>query len=263
MNAAYPEAHFYSPPELNPAIMYGQTSLIPALKGFTPLSLRSMTDLTRVKRSLTFFTQEFPSSEIFPQFISAYLKDGATPPMGDFTLYAPLKKGFNRKSEEASDYTYVDGETGFMLGIRHSPSSKPLWLATLGFQTLDVSTSQPYINQLQAYDYSGLSTYLKKIQSEVLSAFRWEQLLVRLAIHWADSVGFEQVQIQTAYKNYYYPRSELRNRELGNIRSRFKLRYDSTAQRMGFKKQLDNDWKLELSEYNMDPAELIAQTQIN
>jgi hypothetical protein len=78
----------------------------------------------------------------------------------------------------------------------------------------------------------------------ILNKLRWEHLLVALGISWASGVDIDQAVIQPANRNKYYEKSGTGEREAWQ--KRLKMRYDVTASRMGFKKDLNANWVLDI-----------------
>ncbi|OGF27600.1 hypothetical protein A2303_02945 [Candidatus Falkowbacteria bacterium RIFOXYB2_FULL_47_14] len=103
-----------------------------------------------------------------------------------------------------------------------------LWqtIACLGFTVKDEKTLR--IEQLQGV--LGKREYLKGL--------RWERMLIRLLIKVAPGLGYEKIYVQPG-KN---------NRWVGNDLKTFKLRYDVSAKREGFKYDPENgDYVLKLT----------------
>lgn len=111
---------------------------------------------------------------------------------------------------------YVDTEWGFtLIKIEESNNSilrTEIGLASIGFGIYDDCI---VISQLQGR--AGQQVELKKI--------RWEKMLVKIVADWAKKNGFKQVTIEPASRNRYFSGRE----------KEFKLRYDVTAERSGFK----------------------------
>lgn len=188
-----------------------------------------------------------------------YTKPGQERPAGQFQLSSPLKKYYNHFKDGGK--TYIDGYNAFALGIQIPHINQNVWLATLGFNIEHLRNangsvnSVMAINQIQACEYTSGHTEKKARQRQALASLRWEQMLVELGLYWASHVDMEKVAIQSAEKNRYYPKaipsleeaSEDYILELKAKRQRFRMRYDVTAKRMGFKKNEANDWELALS----------------
>lgn len=131
---------------------------------------------------------------------------------------------------------FCDGQYSVSLGINHKELGK-IWLAILGMSALSslktgkLSLSEPtapIIVQLQTAYHSDAH---KQLAGELLQTIRWEFILVTLAVEWASNCGMSRIFLLPAEQNKYY-------RSYGSdqqMRNRFKLRYNVTGQRCGFK----------------------------
>lgn len=88
-----------------------------------------------------------------------------------------------------------------------------------------VDTLSPIIMQIQGSDRA---MGLNAVQN-TFTEFRWERLLVGIVSLWAKSAGFPQIMLLPHEKSMWNKVSE-------NVHGTAALRYDITAQRMGFKR---------------------------
>lgn len=113
---------------------------------------------------------------------------------------------------------YYDTENAFVLTIKRRA------VACLGFE-VDEGNSIVYVRQIQGK--KGLDSYL--------SSIKWERFLLNSLVLWAKHAGYQKVFVSPAEKNKWYSNSGLNTRELTELQKRFKLRYDVTAKRLGFR----------------------------
>lgn len=174
------------------------------------------------------------------ELVVEHKKSGLQRDVEGFVVSKPLPQGSVNMSPPRRSKFYVDGVHGFGLGFRQYEDEHPLWLAVTSFSRgVDIpavihspagkSLRWPVIMQLQGpswYTYANSNN--KEKASEILSQIQWERLLVNVIMEWAYEVNAPDL--------YMLPGSM--NRWVGPAnQERFKLRYDKTAERMGFRKR--------------------------
>lgn len=141
---------------------------------------------------------------------------------------------------------FADGPYSIVLGIR--VNSEINWGCVLSFRPptdeeikKGCNPDSPVIIQIQTVDYEFQEGYSNPIfikddkrRKEILNFLkkigRWEHLLVKIIIEWAQKNKLPAVCISEASANPYYPRS-YEDQQKGE---RLKMRYDVTASRLGF-----------------------------
>jgi hypothetical protein len=249
MQLYLPESRFYAPIEVQRIATQAQAELNYRINGFQPHPVVNC-DHEDIVTSLTNFSQQFPNHPWFQELVTSYTKPDAIIPFGEYSISPSLKKGYNFLTGGGN--TYNDGNYGLVLGVQEPGEKQNLWLAALGFDVgiwalADGSRkSYMFMKQLQAYDYKdmSLSGTQNLDQKVILNKLRWEHLLVALGISWASGVDIDQAVIQPANRNKYYEKSGTGEREAWQ--KRLKMRYDVTASRMGFKKDLNANWVLDI-----------------
>jgi hypothetical protein len=110
---------------------------------------------------------------------------------------------------------FRDTRLGFELVLVHFPED--LVLACVGY-TLGLNGTVT-IKQIQG----------KKDSDGSLATLKWERMLLEIVINQAGKSGFQEVRVQKAEDNRWWPRVSEPTRE------RLRFRYDATAKRRGFR----------------------------
>lgn len=247
-------------PTLAETALAGQSqALLKGMHGFVPIPVDNLLQANekQVRTSLGIFLNDIPAT-ILPEFMKHFTKAEAELDPTKFCLSPVLSKGTNSLQFFGDHYTWLDAYYGFTLGYREG--FRTTWLASTSFSSYhqplqrvedDIENTGdlknldkpegPYIKQLQAYHYynddHNPNKNPKIRQQKILQQLRWERLLVVLTAHWAESLGFSAAYLQQGKKNHYYG--------VGR-EERFHMRYDVTAQRLGFKLNEYGDYQLNL-----------------
>jgi hypothetical protein len=151
-------------------------------------------------------------------------------------------RGYNKKLYDHR--FHLDGNYGFALGFRSimpevsKPSFKssifshlsgnksqqePVWLGVGSFHIID---GRPQVVQLQGGYYNQKEENYDNAK-EIMSRFKWPQVLVTLIGSWAKGVGFKEIAVQPSGHNTYvsysfpmkraYQRYDLTARTLGGV----------------------------------------------
>lgn len=189
---------------------------------------------------------------------------------GSLVLSAISGYGYKYPEGTEASQVYMDGKYGFCLGFKKDGENvdKSYWLAAVSFFASNDDKSiarywgthkdivdnvknscwpnAPIIVQLQGCEqYSGGEGYeeLKKRTKEVrrmMKSFRWEKALIDIVIEFAHLNNLPAVYVIPASMNLY-------STEFKNLPARRGyLRYDKTAERMGFIKEKSGLWALHL-----------------
>lgn len=183
--------------------------------------------------------------------LTPFIKRKETLPPGDFSLLPVTGSGTNYS--ESDGYMWADGKLGFLLAYQKPDDQYEYKLASVTFSSstnllyywpqIDNTRIVPnsiMIQQLQAYYYfKTKSGSAKQVASQdVLKRLKWERYLVNTTTNWARENSLKAVYIQPAELNDYKDAFD------DTEQSRFKMRYDITAERMGFKKDAQGLWGL-------------------
>lgn len=109
--------------------------------------------------------------------------------------------------------------------------------STINFEESDLGSI--YVCQLQQGRwYDSLQGIPKIVQNETWANFydgiKWERLLLMTVVRWAKFVGFTSVIVEPGWANRWVIRHDESDMK------RFKLRYDVTAHRCGFRQKTPN-----------------------
>ncbi|MBI2057637.1 MAG: hypothetical protein HYT63_01480 [Candidatus Yanofskybacteria bacterium] len=121
-------------------------------------------------------------------------------------------------------YTYKEYKTGICL---------------LGFK---IRGDKLFVVQIQGlridYDFfcNRNNEDIKKTLKLIMSSLKWERLLVKIAEDWARKMGFRKIGILQAKHNEYFRKDPTVEWAIAR-NNRLKMRYDVTAERMGYKKK--------------------------
>lgn len=191
------------------------------------------------------------AESIEPGFVKTtlqeHVKKGCSLPGGSFELQYLTGPGSSFGNIDG--YVFSDGYFGFLLRY-HKTSGEKLNLASTTFSPINklprgsqkgidsssLLQNSILIQQLQVFCYNrnmrtGKLTSPKGVEAnDMLNSFRWEHFLVDIVSDFAHEMDIEAVYMQPAEKNKYY------NSQGEEFNARLKMRYDTTAQRMGFVK---------------------------
>jgi len=183
------------------------------------------------------FTSRIVNSGELTELINSYLKEGATSESNQFTLLSYT--GEYRPSKNPYCAFYLDGEHAFMLF--HGDPSDGVGVCG-GFTLIGEEDLQKRYHVFEKSGKTGKLLLINQLQGRwtynnevgaVFSRFRWERLLVTLICSWAKNAGLHQVFLLPAAKNPWATVSS-------NGHGTAYLRYDVTAQRLGFKRERDD-----------------------
>jgi len=149
--------------------------------------------------------------EFGTRFLRRFVKKGHGGQIEDFSKY--ILEFDQRQSDGFSDrfhLRYLDAE--FNMCITHGESL----VALLGFEIWDMKMT---IQQIQGI----------RAKASLLSPFRWEKALVTYAVDWARNNDIDEVILVSAKNNSHILAEP-------PIPERYRLRYDVTARRCGFRK---------------------------
>ncbi len=150
------------------------------------------------------------------KYLSAFSKDGHNFDPSSYSLSLSFYTGDSIGICQDANYAYV-------LSKRYDHDF--VTAALMGF---DINDFVADIRQIQGA-YS---------RHYALKPFRWERMLLRIALDEFSEEGFSQARIQPAEKNKYwllpFP-DDGRRIDIEEHRSRLRLRYNVTARRSGFR----------------------------
>ena len=201
--------------------------------------------------SLVDFADDFSGPKL-TEFMSFYRKEGPSPDSSTFFLRQVLKRATVSIENEGWGRFYMDTDRGLALGVRGPRNRNTLWLGVAGIalgnelegyeipDNVKGRMSFPYqfpvIAQLQgpdkhAYGYRSTGAEKHKRAIEVLSRYKWERAMIDVVLEWAQEHGIAAAYMLPAELNHWWYASSLVREE------RLRMRYDVTAQRMGFRMQ--------------------------
>jgi len=112
-----------------------------------------------------------------------------------------------------------DAEYGFILKFK-GETLAGIWFDILSFKRCI------YIKQIQTARLPNSEE--SKVLRTIIRSFRWERMLVRLAVEWARFYAFREVRVVRAENQKYW------HEGIESRCSQFRMRYNVTAQREGF-----------------------------
>lgn len=176
---------------------------------------------------------------------------------------------------------YIDGDLGFGLGLQLPQSKHPAWLCIASF-SMEGSLPAYYHNTISYFrrehqEYDSLEAILNNVRTkykecdgpiivqlqgvskgingihgtyknngryleaaDILNKIRWEHALIKLCSTWTEQAGFEKMHI--------LPGEDIAwNRAHDKYLPGFKARYNGTAKKMGFKKDPNGFYTLQLA----------------
>lgn len=224
------ERQLICPDYLLPQVQVGTADLLHGL-GYRykkpQISLADPQDFQNVTSSLQVFKREINTGAV-NEFISYHLKTNESLPTGNFVISEPIFGG--RAPFWENSYFVLDGNFGFFLGYHEKERRSNLWLCGTTFSSDEASSL--IILQLQTVKHHQSSSPEYQNEQfrtrEILQKLRWERVLVALAVEWARKMDFATVCIRPAHMNPQVWDGRL-------PQDRAKVRYDVTAQRLGFK----------------------------
>ncbi len=184
-----------------------------------------------VLNSMKLFVKGYDSESV-NNLVDNNLKGTRVMPTGNLLISAYACFDGSVFSLDGSRFV-ADGSYGFFLGKKER---FPLWLAGVFFSS--AQNDCPIIQQLQVVKHKYISQ--QELTLSTLQLFHWERALVYLVLDWAYINRFPAVYLQPAEMNQWVKR--------GNLPlERAKMRYDVTAERMGFRKDQNGLYALYLS----------------
>lgn len=197
----------------------------------------------RLRRSLERFA-ELRSGSWMQKYMKSFQKKGNKENSYTFSVSPVDNKGY---PEEKGQRRFVmDTDQGLALGIKDDSREETMWAGVIGIlyikDTVKAVSQDPYgeyprnhpiIAQIQ-----GANTYFysddereqeepRKVK-EALAQYKWERALIGLVLEWVHAEKLPAVYLLPGYKNHSYVEGR---------KDAFRLRYDVSAQRMGFRMQ--------------------------
>ncbi|GEM_PF-2705591 len=243
------------------------------LSYFRAVSPDPLMELTsdRASETLLKFTDAM-SGEKLEAFMEQFRKAG-TPPNSHRFLIRPVLGRFNQDLQDGR--FYMDAQRGIALGVEDTGlrSNNPTWIAVagfaigneldsyvslgatqeqnrIGFGRMDFLHQFPVIVQFQGpkdrKTYNGdYSKYKQAVN--VLKEFKWERAMIDLVLEWAFISGIPAAYLLPSDKNRYL------NLIDSEAKDRLRLRFDTSAQRMGFRMQPNGLYGISLLSFpNLD-----------
>lgn len=213
----------------------------------------------RLRRSLERFVQ-LRSGSWIQEYMKSFQKKEAKE---NSYIFSVSFVGKNGKPEEDEQSRFVmDTDQGLALGIRDDSGEKTIWIGVVGIlYTKDTEKNDsrglyrgyprnhPIIAQIQGastYSYSADEYKQEKPRKakEALIQYKWERSLVGLVLEWANEEKLPAVYLLPSYKNHWYREGR---------KDAFHLRYDVSAQRIGFRMQPNGLYGISL--LGMEPSQ--------
>lgn len=169
-------------------------------------------------------------------YIELFAKKGRKPQPYFYTIRRNhnnyLQRWHWEGNKSGSVDVWVEEGYSFILIEVSNPTNNLLRLETgIACVTFTINGRAVFIKQIQ-----GLSGQQKELKS-----FKWERLLVRIVVDWAKSFDFQKVKILQAQQNRYFHPEKKEDPEWKGWHDRFKIRYNTTAERLGFKFNSEED----------------------
>ena len=131
-----------------------------------------------------------------------------------------------------SFHFFRDATYFFVLFCKIPRKKKPCPIAILAF---DPSDDAVIVRQIQG-GYTNLSfSGYRKYLIDSLQILRWERLLIHIVFDWAHANKFKSVGVIRAQASSWYNSELLHGDSLTAHQRRMEMRYNVTAQRMGFR----------------------------
>ena len=197
---------------------------------------------TDIKDSIDQYIARSDSNGVFAEIIRNNTKAGALQDVNKYLLSPDVNSKGRVFLPNDPIPVFVDGTHGFALGCQKKDSGKTLWLAMMGLGFLEEGTNHvtthiknnphqifPVIRQLQVLT-SSANKIEKKEKSEILAELhdlRWERILITNVVNWARKSSFQKIYSIPAEKCRWARKEDL---------ERYKIRYNTSAKRLGFKK---------------------------
>lgn len=208
----------------------------------------------RFKHSLELFC-DLMSGQRLAEFMDCYRKESAEDAF-EFLIRKTTGRGDQTIGQKGMGSFYMDSDNGFVLGVR--TDEEKLWVGAVGVvlgKELDIYDSfneNPESKDRMCFDYpfpvivqiqgNTLSSYDENLDSyakarKVQGAYKWERALIGLVLEWVYSQKVPAVYLLPSEKNRWFRPYR---------QSNFHLRYDVSAERMGFKMQPNGLYGLSL-----------------
>ncbi len=211
-----------------------------------------------MEHSMRQYAEEMTRGDL-DEFLRGFAKRGVILD-GRFVLLSFLSKGWQAITSQGQGHFNVDGNFSFALGYQKPGVNRPLWIAVASIATAriaseyrsmladeeietDYEPDKPLIVQLQGpgtWNYDNEAAFPEA--TDALSKLKWERALVGLVVDWAQKSKAGPVYILPGKYNL-----GLDNTNKDEV-ERFKMRYDVTALRMGFRRQGEGFYKKEIGE---------------
>ena len=246
--------HFWLPRSFQP---YALTAKINAFEG---LSQMKISDTSRqeipyddygLHMSLRQFTNDFAKRGDLDHLLDKYLKKDSPLDSRKFKLVA-YPGGSGRGGEPPYDQFFFDGFTNLILFYGDPEKGIGVSAGINRVKNLNniripkkVKWHDLIINQLQGPAVGGNNLEVE----ETFKQFRWERLLTEVFIKWARNIGLKRIFMLPHDLNGW---KKIRKNEHGTSY----LRYDVTAKRLGFKRDLDDEPYFLLLNINMETRDL-------
>ena len=198
---------------------------------------------TRLRHSLEKFAQ-LRSGSWMQEHMKSFQKKDNKENNYTFSVSPVDNKGY---PEEKGQRRFVmDTDQGLALGIRDDSRGKVMWSSVVGIlyieDTVRAVSQDPYgeypRNHPIIIQVQGANTYFysndereqeePRRTKEALAQYKWERALIGIILEWAHAEKLPTVYLLPGYKNHWYTEGR---------KEAFRLRYDVSAQRMGFRMQ--------------------------
>lgn len=201
-----------------------------------PYGKPDLRDTYQAKRSLNRFLKD--QGEQIDDVMEAFRKQDAGGVTNSFSLSsACTTTGHISYKKEGRSSFYQDGIVGFGISINAIKGESPAWDI---YSSIDIHRSGlPIIIQMQSRGLGRLDDRREQRINDLFGNYRWEHALIFLWSEWAAGAGFSSVYVLPSAQNKW-----LRS---GN-KERFKMRYDVSARRMGFRTDENGIYKLDFQD---------------
>lgn len=219
-----------------------KADIVGGIFGNEPLSTPHINgnDLSAVNISLVDFAANLRQSEVNSLMKKRLKGEDCNMSDRNFSI-SPFYPAYNLGMEHG--YFFADGNTGIILEAKSEfEDGLSLGLAMASFDFPKKAGGNPVIVQLQTFSpreaVGDDFIHLKAEATSVLKQFRWEKALIDIVMIWARGENFPFLYVQPGSENYYV--------KLHSLENRARIRYDMTAERMGFEKMSNGLWGYKL-----------------
>jgi hypothetical protein len=214
-----------------------------------------LADTERMSREMSLFA-DYANGGILDTLVATFPRN----PTNTFNQYSfrlhPIEKkaGSYSNVPEYQGKVWPDGPFGFAISYKNSRAESGRLLAYVGFTGTDSLPGYKYygrqpvskedipedfpdalvVVQLQGIKYRD-NERKDEVTTKIIQGFQWEHVLVTLAEAFSSQLNIYDVALLAARKNLWYPTPDNNRPDGAQVRGRFALRYNLTAENLDYK----------------------------